>query len=489
MGSGRILSRFSRLILNKNAFRAPQVSDGVVIQRVAPGNHTLDLTSDFDRWCSALPLTLLISIFALGFSLRLNPLDSVDEYNHFLRVAQIGQGDWLGQRHGNLSGGQLPADLTPSRIRLDGNGSSIRRQSGRPQSGDFQFMHFPNTVLYSPVPYAPASVAYFLGRALNFNVTIVFFLCRLALGVSGIALLYLSLRIVPSRAARLWLTMLATSPGFSSRIAIVSADAITHGLAYLVFATALSLHFRWSKRLFWLSCLTVLGLGLCKSAYSWLALIYLVPCVRSSRSSGWPMFSIFLMFIAAFLPNGFWSWLQTSVYVPSFDHVDSIATLHQIQSHPIDALALMTLHLARTAPVIVYHLISSVTIEGRPLLGPTLSYLYFGIALLIANHGKKKEGIHFGTGTRIWSFVAIGLTAYSIALLNYVLQTPVGAGWIMGITGRIFHPAVPVVFFLLPNVRFNVRPTLENSRVVEGAWRAIALGIWIAISTVGLFRV
>jgi uncharacterized membrane protein len=119
----------------------------------------------------------LATLFGLLFMIVTPAALVGDEPNHFFRAYQISQGEIIGERRGDLSGGVLPVNLFYTKQKLVGNiemNQDVKFDTNilsellyMPlNESDTDFVAFPNTVVYTPIPYTPQVIGILIGKTL-----------------------------------------------------------------------------------------------------------------------------------------------------------------------------------------------------------------------------------------------------------------------------------------------------------------------------------
>ena len=116
-------------------------------------------------------------LFGLCFSVMTPPFQIPDEISHFLRAYQISEGKMIGAKKGGLSGGNLPQAVDtvtnvctgiPFNYDKKINISKLKRFLDiKIDYSKQKFIHFPNTVLYNPIPYTGQVFGLLIGKILN----------------------------------------------------------------------------------------------------------------------------------------------------------------------------------------------------------------------------------------------------------------------------------------------------------------------------------
>ncbi len=232
-------------------------------------------------------------IFALCFGIILvfltPPFQVPDEPAHFLRAYQVSDINFMPAVENNSLGGYVP--LSTYQLMAEYNGlNNINKRVSRelinaarcislnPEVRNFGF--FPNTSLYSPVPYLPQAVGINIGKVFNAPPLFLFYLGRLLNLFAWILLMFHAIRIIPMGK---WLfVVLALLPMNMQLAASLNADAMTIGLTFVFIAMVVRLIVD-DKTAINIKTLTILAIlavliALSKSVYIFpVLLIFLIP--------------------------------------------------------------------------------------------------------------------------------------------------------------------------------------------------------------------
>lgn len=281
------------------------------------------------------------------------PFSTPDEMAHFYRAYHCSQGKPYASKRGGEVGDDLPSSLAEVEAAIAGGARSDKEyQISRakfdkawgialdPQRK--QFIAFPNTALYSPVPYVPQSLAIWAARLCGPGPLAMLYLARVASLIAYLLLAATAVRLAPIH--KWTLALVALMPMSVYIAAALSADTVTLGLSLLVVAATLNLALgseRPSRRsLLALGCLLAL-LALSKQAYLGLALLFfVVPAQKfSSPARRWLVAGLMIGLPLAI--DAAWAYSLRSLYVPPRACVDPQAQLHWIFHHPRSYAAAM----------------------------------------------------------------------------------------------------------------------------------------------------
>ncbi|OGR31563.1 MAG: hypothetical protein A2139_13835 [Desulfobacca sp. RBG_16_60_12] len=293
-------------------------------------------------------MTFLLGLTYLAFT---PPFQVPDEHTHFQRSFQVSQGTIRGVKQDNQVGGFLPKTVIQDlaffphlagkrQIQTSYGEWRQNLRESRPLTAlhlsEQAFGHFPNTVLYSPVPYLPQALGINLAKGLALNTLEALYLSRFLTLLASVALLAASFSLCAfSVRLRLTLFLLATMPMSIFLLASTSADALTISLALVTAALCIRLTQQWSARLFiWLLVSAVL-LSLCKICYLLVPLAGLPAVWQAPLRRHRKVVAAAALVAVAVLPALAWNALTTTLFVPSLlDYrVDPRRQLHYVLSN------------------------------------------------------------------------------------------------------------------------------------------------------------
>jgi uncharacterized membrane protein len=174
------------------------------------------------------------------------PFQAPDEGAHFKRAYQISSGQIVAKKRNGSVGGVIPLSITKLEnyfMRLADKKTKITYQEIIDKMSidldptETFFGHFPNTSLYSPVPYLPQSIGIAIGRLLNFHTLNLLYLGRLLNLICWTLLTYLAIKITPILK---WIfVLLSLMPMTIFLAASLSADPILISASFLLIACTL----------------------------------------------------------------------------------------------------------------------------------------------------------------------------------------------------------------------------------------------------------
>ncbi len=411
------------------------------------------------RWFAAVGLA-----FGILFVFITPPFQVPDEPVHFYRTYQIAQGRLFAERRDGSAGGVLPVSLVDVVEALSGDipfhpenkADPVAIRNALPVPLDptrTAFVSFPNTAIYSFIPYLPQALAVWAGRQFELSPLWLLYIGRLANLFVSILLIGMAIRITPI--FRQGFLLIGLLPMTVFQMASLSPDAATNGLALLFTALVLALAFD-DRR-----CLTPPRVGLLallaalvaasKSAYFPLAfLIFLVPAGKA-RSRRAYLVAALLVIAAGLASFALWTRISSEVFVPfyrggypSFD-----AAFQFILDHPLLFVRKLAGNLYYYGFFYVHSFVGILGWLDTPLPLAWVAIEVLALAALAVFDGPWLKLTRWQ-----WVIVFGVLTASVVMVITsqFVLWTRMAAGSINRAQGRYFIPVAPLAFLLLRNL-------------------------------------
>ena len=414
------------------------------------------------------------------------PYQLMDEINHFPRAWQISEGIFLSptmtirefKDAGNFQAkkifcldgapadvwddkiyiAEIPVSFLPDELIVNPNGrvyvhafsiNDVKNFLATPLNADVREpIQIPNTGVYPPPAYFPQAVAAFIGRALNLNAGIIFYL----MGLSGLifvaACVYWSMKFLPE--AKPLIFLLAMLPMFLIEAASTSADAVTFGVCLLGTAWLLSLRNSTEKfsraEIFGLIILSIM-LACSKSVYGTILLLYfLIPRERFKKFGALGAAILLLNLILTLA----WSWLSIELtgaklytnYYLGFTETNTAAQKIFVTEHPTAFFAAMINSLAVGG---IWYLENFIGSWGF-LLNVNLLAMFCVLYTILIIFFALTNGLRLKIHERAVLIFAAGVSTIAFFFVHYLKWTAVGAEIIRGVQGRYFIP-VALMFF------------------------------------------
>lgn len=436
---------------------------------------------------------LLVALLVGGALVFVTPPFQVpDEPAHFFRAWEVSEGRLIRWDKQGRGGGPLPESVQGVAAVLLGDlpgkperkiaVAQIRDGLRVPlRPGHRVEVYFPNSVLYTFVPYIPQALVIRAGRALEAPPLVTFYAARLAAFLVSTLLTGFAIRRAP--AFRWLLALVALTPMALFQRASVSADALTIASAFVLGALAARLAWgpeipgRERRRDFLLLTAAAVALCLCKPAYVLLAgAVLLIPAARLPGGRRVPAFLFYGLAVGLAFAVGMINGRLTEVELRPGVGVNAAAQIHDATREPVRFLGVVVRDYVVHADRYLAQLVGQLGwLDVKlPLVFLTL-YLVFLAAF----------GLLDGEGVRIepWQRGLLALMVTGTLLLlsaaQYAIWTPYRASYLEGLQGRYYMPVVPVAVWLL-HLRLRRLPQVEEGWL---GWAAAGLTAVSAVVT------
>lgn len=409
-------------------------------------------------------MLLLLSVFGLVFVFTTPPALVGDEPNHFFRAYQISDGIVVGEKRENLSGGWLPKSVLDTNRKLVGNIemrhdvkfdtnliSELRQLSL--DAEDRVFERFPNTVVYTPIPYAPQVLGIVAGKFFNTSPLVMIYLARIFNLFCFIALAFAAIKKTP---VHKWvLCLLCLTPTNVFQIASASVDAFTFGICFL--AVAYFLFYAVGEnakventdvvKLFALSLAAVLS----KNAYIFLPLLFLLISYRKIGTIKKYLITFASLLIVCIGSVAAWTRIVKPIFLPyRIDiPINTDEQMRLIVAHPFLFTRLAVIDYINKYDYYFVSFFGQLT--WLDLSVPTYLTVFVFVILLAVSSLDKNPNISISKSNKTLFVSIIVGTMLLVSALLYITWTPLDAPDIEGIQGRYFIPVAPLFFLLFYN--------------------------------------
>lgn len=432
--------------------------------------------------------------FGILFLLVIPPFQVPDEPNHFFRAYQISEGKFVAEKRDNIVGGLIPQSLVDSfviwkDIPFHPESKTTKEQFSETFNISLQinkklFASFPNTALYSPIPYLPQAIGIALGKAFYLSPIILMYLGRLTNLLISVYITFIAIKIIP--AFKFVFFLLALTPMATFQRASLSADSFINSIALLLVATITKYAFDINKEKLVrndivILCLISILLSLSKQVYFLIPfLCFLIPKYKFGTQSKYLVTCLFLS-LTSVIAWIFWSFVIKEIYVPHRPDV-AVSTSEQarfVLSHPVKfaVIALNDFNLNLDS-----HLKQFLGVLGwlDTDLPSSLLISYSHILVVIALIDSRPNVIILFRDK--WKIVFVLLASiFLIYLLTYLAWTPVGKEAIEGIQGRYFIPIAPLLFLLFYNAKLTLNIRNNKLGVVIVSYSLFVLTISLSV--------
>lgn len=409
---------------------------------------------------------ILSLVFGLLFIVLIPPFQVPDEPSHFLRAYQITQGDFIAEkrvtmRYGPVAGGEVPVSLVKTIRKVIDN---IPHNPHRKQNiadiitaffyqlkrGEKSFFSFPNTVMYSPVPYIPQVVGIAIGKAFDLSPLLLLYLGRFCNLLFVVITVAWAIRIMP--VSRMTIFLLALMPMTMHQVASLSPDALIIALAFLftamVIRAAIDPDFYPDAGYLISLIFIAILLSLSKSVYVLIVLLYFaIPTDKIKTPARYWIIGV----IAVILSLGscfLWTHVAANLYIPPqkgmFLSLDG--PMQYITNHPFHYSLLMVKTFFHDLPVLMWWFVGSLGWLDTPL---HISFIVmYWVVLLFAAVTEENPGNTLSLRQKsLFLLVIAGCTVLMLTSLFLTWTSP-GAPFIVGLQGRYFIPLSPIFFLL-----------------------------------------
>jgi uncharacterized membrane protein len=419
---------------------------------------------------------LVAPLLYAAYALLTPPFQTFDENQHFYRAWQISSLQFVGDRRGWQSGGELPPGLAEASARQIGpvppwvDRQIIRRPFVKifgvnTRAGSDRkpiYYDFPGSVAYAPVGYGPQVVAVRTGMAAGLSVEWTLRLGRLLNVALCIGLVFWALRLLPF--GRWIMLTIAISPPMAAGAASFGQDALVNGGGFLLVALGLKIAVekKWTGS-------RVAAVGLAGAAVSLAKLVYLplvaiaaLPVPRGGAVRRWLSPPLLTGSVIAVL---LYTWMRINAPAVLDPFRPYLPTLSQQVSwaigQPLD-FVLMVVRTWLSLPSNWARLyafgdstVPVVWAAAVPATAALIAMMAYG----------EKEAPELTRPRRIWMLVIAGAIAQLIMLAMFVSMGARGPV-IENIQGRYFLPMLPLVAIALMRRGERAPPALRPAALI-----------------------
>lgn len=413
-------------------------------------------------------------ILGLAFGLILifvtPPYQVPDESTHFMRSYQLSEGKILSLKRDGVVGGEIPLSILnigtqfPVPFGADKKISfkNIISQFSNPlEKNKTTFASFPNTALYSPVPYLPQTIGISIGKTLNLPIMYLFYLGRFVNLIVWLALIYCSIKMTPI--LKWGFVLIALMPMTVFQAASLSADAITVGLSFLFMAIILELLDKKNRadlRTKILIFLLAILITLSKQTYAFIPLMFFIlprKIIGSDKEYTRTIILFILLVASSFL---IWSHFVKFLYIPLQTYVNPNDQIAYIAQHPFWYMRfILSQAMAWFSSIDSRSIIGHLGWLDVPLPGWVVSS--YKIILILTFIMEAKTIKIFNFIQRLLLGTILVLSILFIFTVMYLTWNPIGSGTIEGIQGRYFIPLLPLLFILLYSDYFKTNKRID----------------------------
>lgn len=400
---------------------------------------------------------LLSLAFGIAYALAVPPFCVLDEVNHFYRAYQVSEGRLTAERQDHKVGGLLPADLA---LATSGPREEawleyllgLRHATwiwmwNFPHNAQVRrFIQFPNTALYSAIPYLPQALGIALGRWLALSPFMMLYLGRITNLAASTAITYAAIRRAPL--LKHFIMAVGLLPPVLVQSASLSADGLTNSLSFLYISECLYLAFSDAQKRVGAKeglRLTVLAALLVLTKYVTICLVPLFLLIPAAKAR--TKVRYYVLFAATTLAASVAFAISAIIALHSYAPyrregvIDPIGQLRFVMSHPIHTGKVFLLHYLSQDHDYLIKFAGQMSLWNLPRFISACAILMLaGIAICNLEYLRTK--VTGGQRAGALALAVLGIAVISLAL--YVSWSPLGGETLEGIQARYFVPIAPL---------------------------------------------
>ena len=397
---------------------------------------------------------LFALIFGIIYTIITPPFQSVDESAHFLRSYAITQGQFISTKHNNKVGSLLPEALGTIISKYDYLIKDItQKTSFNDTKANFFiknspqkiFLSYPNTALYSPVPYIAQSTGIIIGKILNFSPLLLLYTARIFNLILYCILGYYAIKCTPYLKLAVFLILL--SPMNISLAASCSTDVTLIGCSLLLFAKILQYTYREEKlsiKNYILLTLLITVIALTKQYVYFILFIFFIPAEKFGEKYIFKISTIILIPLILFAA---WSNIISDLYAPLNNYSNLPKQIEFILSNPFKYIIILIISTVVKLFRLFITLIGVLGWQDTRL--DNLSYVIYPVLIWITLiHSGIKD--FFMNKRQKYLIVITCIFAYiMITTLIYLSWSKVGGNIIEGLNGKYYTPLLFPIFAVI----------------------------------------
>jgi uncharacterized membrane protein len=432
-------------------------------------------------------------VFGILFLLVIPPFQVPDEPAHFYRAYQVSEGKFIAEKRDNIAGGLIPKSLSDSvviwnSIPFHPENKTTKKQFLETFNVSLKkrekfFAAFPNTALYSPIPYLPQAIGIALGKVLYLSPIILLYLGRLTNLIISVYLTFLAIKITPFLK---WVFfLLALTPMATFQRGSLSADSFINSIAILLITTITKCAFDINKEKIVRSdivilCLLTILLSLSKQAYFLIPfLCFLIPKYKFGNQKKYLIICFFLSLTSAIAWIS-WAFVIKGIYVPLKPDIAVVdEQVRFILSHP-ERFALILFNDFNVN--VKGYLEQFIGVLGwldtqlPGILHSSYTFVLLFIALI-----DSHPNVIILLKDKLKVFAVLSSSIFLLYLLIYLSWNPVGQEVVEGVQGRYFIPLAPLLLLLFYNRKISLNIRSSNLGLVIVTYSLFALTISLAV--------
>ena len=431
--------------------------------------------------------------FGLLFLFLSPPFQAPDEQVHFFRVFQIKQFDLRGERvYPFGAGAPLPSNFNQAAIDLvqqPAAGAEISKYDvGRaaqylfqlPDAHDRALTNFPNTVVYSPVPYMVHLIGAFISdNVMHLGIIPIIYFMRLVGFFVWLLVIYFLIRFIPY--GKWVLVTIGLIPTTIYQATTINADTFTTLITFSFITLVLYLYANRSRLLgrdyvALLSTATLLNLA--KPGY---IIVTAISLILVSKIDGGKLKRILTVLVGLFIaaiPFVIWMYLvkdlsaQIPLQLKPGANVDVAGQIANIIHSPTDLLYAYFISIfSNYGSGILIGIVGSFGWIDYPLPFWMIAIGVFLIIFSLVYASKDEIKLRMNkVRDRLWIFVVFIASVLFLMLVLYLTWTPVGFRRVDGFQGRYLIPLIPLLIPVLQTrlFAFSIGDALRAKIIITG---------------------
>lgn len=414
------------------------------------------------------------------------PLQAPDEMNHFCRIIQIAQGDFIPEKRGHRTGGVIPGSVVrigeiftqkiahfPENKLTRNHFLQAQQLQLNPQ--DTLYYSFPNSSLYSPVSYLPQLLLATPALHLELPPLWIIYCGRISSVLFCVLLLTFAIYLLPGFHWLFFAVVLL--PMFCFQMASLSADAFLNTLALLLFALAMRVLFpapALTRKNVLLIFSVFFFLAWCKTGYLFLALFFLLPLFSEPLQKKRWLFLTGALLVSGGIIVLLWSFVVKATYSP-YGHPDTNPDLAIafIKADPLRFAGMVLQNVFKHLPFYFYSTVGYLGWLDTKL--PLYVPLLYWFMLLIIAISEQRGQFEFSA----WQYFIMFTVSVAVCLLvivsQYLVGSAAGSLYIERSQGRYFLPVLLPLLFILRAKRFAFFPAQRVEALLPKVVPAVAL--------------
>ena len=317
----------------------------------------------------------------------------------------------------------------------------------------------PNAIaVLSPISYLPQAPVMAAAQTIGLSPLAIFYLARLAGLVTGIALTFFAIRIIPVR--KYSLAAVALLPPILFSRSTLDADQLTNGLAFLAVAlTMREITERGPIRSRMIAVLAIAAflLAQAKSAYLLLPLLGLAIPTERFGTAGRKVLACTLICVPGIAASLGWMLLLKLTYFTGLEYRtwSGVVQPHQqlafILAHPV-GYALVLLRTLFATPFVPQVIVEFLGVFGPPVRLPIIIIVALAGLLMVTVATDERMASPLKTvRIRGLAIAIVVVTVLLILTLLYLQWTHVRGAVVDGFNGRYLYPLAPLLLLLVPS--------------------------------------